>query len=117
MLPSPSLDQSGARDLVTPGEVAMVGADDPFRLTIMGDGTRTVDSPARGNGTPPPPPPAPLAPVSMPVAITNATVEDLASEQTVIETPFTSEPTDLLGDHASLLPRRRSDSIRVVLRL
>ena len=84
----------GARDLVTPGEVAMVGADDPFRLTIMGDETRTLDSPARDNGTPPPPA-APPSSATMPVAITNATAGEIASEQPVIETPFTSEPTDL----------------------
>ncbi|HAW35973.1 MAG TPA: hypothetical protein DCX71_07770, partial [Erythrobacter sp.] len=84
----------GARDLVTPGEVAMVGADDPFRLTIMGDETRTLDSPARDNNTPSPtaaPPPTPNASD----ANTKVTVEAVASEQPVIETRFVSGPRDL----------------------
>ena len=42
-----STADGGARELVTPGVVAMVEAADRFRLTVQDRQTRTIDSPAR----------------------------------------------------------------------
>ena len=37
----------GARDLVRPGDVAMISAGDKYRLSISGDQSIVIDSPAR----------------------------------------------------------------------
>jgi hypothetical protein len=42
----------GAKDLIRPGTVAVVGAGDLFRLNVQGDSARTIDSPARPAETP-----------------------------------------------------------------
>ena len=44
----------GARDLVRPGEIAVIAADDLYRLNIEGDVPRQLDSPNRGVSTPTP---------------------------------------------------------------
>ncbi|MGB3805867.1 MAG: FecR family protein, partial [Erythrobacter sp.] len=41
----------GARDLVEPGEIAIIAADDRLRLNVEGDVPRQIDSPARGVST------------------------------------------------------------------
>lgn len=60
-----STRDGGARDLVRPGEIAMIASDDRFRLNIEGDAARQVDSPQRGVTTP--------APTATPVAPTIST--------------------------------------------
>ncbi|KEO85342.1 hypothetical protein EH30_12495, partial [Erythrobacter sp. JL475] len=54
----------GARDLVRPGEVAMIAAGDRFRLNIEGDVPRQIDSPQRAVTTPAPAAPAAAAATS-----------------------------------------------------
>ncbi len=51
----------GARELVLPGAVAMVAANDTMRLVIEGEGRRVIDSPARPAGGPAAAAPAPGA--------------------------------------------------------
>lgn len=51
----------GARELVLPGAVAMVAANDTMRLVIEGEGRRVIDSPARPAGAPAAAAPAPGA--------------------------------------------------------
>ncbi|PIW55154.1 MAG: hypothetical protein COW16_07605, partial [Sphingomonadales bacterium CG12_big_fil_rev_8_21_14_0_65_65_10] len=45
-------EDGGAKDLVLPGVVAMVSANDRLRLVVEGDGQKIIDSPNRGAGQP-----------------------------------------------------------------
>ncbi len=49
-----STNDGGARDLVVPGEIAIIAAEDVYRLNIEGDMSRQIDSPQRGVTTPAP---------------------------------------------------------------
>ncbi|MEP3464942.1 MAG: FecR family protein, partial [Parasphingorhabdus sp.] len=42
----------GAIELLQPGMIGMVSGADPFAMTIMGDGTRRIESPNRANTVP-----------------------------------------------------------------
>ncbi len=59
-----STPDGGARELILPGAVAMVAAEDTMRMVIEGDTRRVIDSPARPAGGP-----AAAAPAAVPGAL------------------------------------------------
>lgn len=84
----------GAHELVRPGAVATVTAVDRFRLTMQGQVSRVIDSPARGTGEPAPQPAAEPAP-----ALTAAGEDDTIAwsevETAVVTAPITAKPVDI----------------------
>ncbi|MEX0342680.1 MAG: FecR domain-containing protein [Erythrobacter sp.] len=91
----------GARDLIRPGEVAIIAAEDRYRLTVEGDLSRHFDSPQRdGNvsasGAPAAVPP--LAPVQQASLVTlegPTAINGAAMQEAVIVTAVRSSPADL----------------------
>lgn len=84
-----STDDGGARDLVRPGSVAMVAAGDRYRLTVKGEQSRVIDSPAR---------PAPVEGAAAATPTTGVAVIVPAGnpvESNVIATAIEAKPVDL----------------------
>lgn len=77
-------NDGGARDLIRPGVIALVGANDRYRLTVEGSTTKVIESPLA------PPaaqtPPSPAAPASDPVT---------PPQLDVIATTIEAEPESL----------------------
>ncbi|MGB7409395.1 MAG: FecR domain-containing protein, partial [Pontixanthobacter sp.] len=83
-----------ARDLVSPGEVAMIAADDRFRLTVEGGDTRIVDSPNRttANEVTVPTPTASAVTITGEAAVASY---NQGTQATFITTAIGSSATDL----------------------
>lgn len=76
-----------AKDLIRPGMVASVERADIYRLTIDGQETRQIGSPARGGAAP-----VPAAPVLSPSPASSATQRE-TSEPAVVDTPVVAAST------------------------
>ena len=90
----------GARDLIRPGSVAMISAADLYRLNVLGDQPRVLDSPLRSQDDAPAAPPDGAAPPeasasSGPLPSADPPAPEFADAPPILEVAVVSKPADL----------------------